>query len=543
MSRRGDSIFTSIAKFCRGGFNGHQPVGSTVLLLLPLFAAMPGCRVGTDYLPPIVATPDHWVETPPPKQEPCRGEFIRPTCSDKANEFAPTNQSAKGNTADLAHWWRGFKDGKLNSLIERALQGNLDLQVADARLGASRSQVAATAAGLWPRLNASGGYQRERLSPNALKGILSGAFEGGESASGLLSTLGPIGTPFNLFQAGFDSSWELDIFGGIKRQQEAAQANAGAVEESLRDIKITLTAEVARTYLELIALQRRLQIAESRLENQRKIYSLADNAYQEGLANALDVKRAKTEREAVESAVPNIAAQIKNTRHGLALLLGLQAGALESELANLKADMPQPPTLPVGAPADLLRRRPDIRRAERGIASANALVGAAVAEMFPKITLTGSVGLQSQSLGELASLSSGFYGFGPRLSLPIFQAGRLLANIDTQEAKTAEAFKAYGKTVLTAFREVEDSLAALNGEYQRKQSLLAADTSAQSSHEAALLIYQEGETELQAVLDSNRVWYDVQEQLLQSQLAWATGHIALFKALGGGWEVEPTGNK
>ncbi len=480
------------------------------ILLLNLMAA--ACTVGPDYHPPVVATPTRWVETLP--------------------------QSPGANTTDLAHWWRGFQDEKLNSLIERALQGNLDLQVADARLGASRAQIAATSSGLWPRLNASGGYQRERLSPNALKGILGGAFQSGESSSGLLSSLGPIGTPFNLFQAGFDSSWELDLFGGIKRQQEAAMANAEAVEENRRDITITLAAEVARNYLELIGLQRRLEIARQRLENQRKTFNLADHSYQEGFASVLDVKRAKTELEAVEAAIPAIEAQIKNTRHGLALLLGLQPGTLERELANLKAGIPPPPALPSGTTADLLRRRPDIRKAERTVAAANAMVGAAVAELFPKITLTGAVGLQSQSLGDLANFSSGFYGVGPRLSLPIFQAGRLLANIDAQEAGTAEALKAYEKAVLSAFREVEDALAALNGEHRRQQSLLATETTARQSFEAASAIYQEGETELQTVLDTNRTWYDVREQLLQSQLAWATGHIALFKALGGGWDFQ-----
>ena len=471
------------------------------------------CTVGPDYQPPVVATPNRWMETLPP--------------------------SSGANIADLTHWWRGFQDEKLTVLIERALRGNLDLQVADARLVASRAQILATSAGLWPRLNASGGYQRERLSPNALKGILGGAFQSGESSSSLLSSLGPIGTPFNLFQAGFDSSWELDLFGGIKRQQEAAVANAGAVEENRRDIAVTLAAEVARNYLELIGLQCRQDIARHRLENQRKTFDLADHSYQEGFVGALDVKRAKTEMEVVEASIPAIESQIKNNRHGLALLLGLQPAALERELANLKADIPPPPALPSGTPANLLRRRPDIRKAERSVAAANAMVGAAVAELFPKITLTGTVGLQSQSLGDLGSLSSGFYGFGPRLSLPIFQAGRLLANIDSQEAGTAEALKVYEKTVLSAFREVEDTLAALNGEYRRQQSLLAAETTARQSFEAASAIYQEAETELQTVLDTHRTWYDVQEQLLQSHLAWATGHIALFKALGGGWEMAP----
>ncbi len=505
-----------------------------LLSLLFLCAALSACMVGPDYHPPESATPKRWVAGLPPS---CMGEFSHQVCDEEANKSALTAQRAT-KPAVLARWWHGFNDPKLTSLIERALQGNLDMQAADARLIASRAQVTSSAAALWPRLGMSGGYQRQRLSPNALKGILSGAFEGGESPTGLLSSLGPLGEPFNLFQAGFDSSWELDVFGGIKRQKEAAQAAADAYEESLHDISITLSAEVARNYLEWIALQSRLQIAHQRLENQRKILKLADQAYQEGFANALDVKRAKTEMEAVNATVPVIEAQIDSTRHGMAVLLGRQPNAIDQELAKPRTDIPRPPVLPVGTPADILRRRPDIRRAERSVAASNAMIGAAVAELFPKITITGAVGLQSQDMGDLASFNSGFYGVGPRFSLPLFQAGRLLANIDAQEAKNTEALKAYEKSVLLALREVEDGMTTLNGEYRHQQALLAAEASARNSHEAASFIYQEGESELQAVLDSNRTWYDVQEQLLQSQLAWATGHVALYKALGGGWEFE-----
>ena len=504
------------------------------LSLLSLVAALSACKVGPDYYPPEMATPKRWSGTSPVG---CGGEFIRQLCDEKVNNRAPTEPS-QAKTTDLAHWWRGFQDPKLNSLIRRSLQGNLDLQAANARLLVSRAQVTSAAAALWPRLGMSGGYQRERLSPNALKGILSGAFEGGESSTGLLSSLGPLGEPFNLFQAGFDSSWELDIFGGIKRQKEAAQAAAEATEESRRDIGITLSAEVARLYLEMIALQRRLDIAHQRVENQHKILSLAENAYQEGFANALDAKRAKTEMQAVEASVPMIEAQINNIRHGLAVLLGQQPTALDHEFATLDTEIPHPPVLPVGTPADLLRRRPDIRKAERQVAAANAMIGAATAELFPKITITGAVGLQSQDMGDLASFNSGFYGVGPRFSLPIFQAGRLLANIDAQEARKTEALKEYEKSVLLALREVEDGMSTLNGEYRRQQALLTAETSARNSREAASFIYQEGETELQSVLDSNRTWFDVQEQLVQSQLGWATGHVALYKALGGGWELE-----
>jgi NodT family efflux transporter outer membrane factor (OMF) lipoprotein len=480
--------------------------------LLMMLVILPACTVGPDYQRPSMNLPSQWTEP------------------------LPKPQAEK--TTDLARWWRGFNDAKLNALIERALRDNLDLQAADARLAAARAQRMATAAQRWPSVNGSSAYQRERISPNALKGLLGSAQGGGSGPSnGLLSSIGPLGEPFNLFQASFDSTWELDLFGGIRRKVEAAEANAAAMDESRRDLRVSLTAEVARNYLALISLGRRLDIARLRLENQRKVYALAYESYREGLANALDVKRAEVEQARAEAAIPEFETQIANTRHALSLALGQPPGTLQSQLASLDANLPPPPAVPAGMPADLLRRRPDIRQAERSLGAATANVGVAVAELFPKITLTGAVGLQSQDLSNLANLSSGFYGFGPRLSLPIFQAGQLLANIDSQEAKATEALKSYEKTVLAALRETEDALASLDGEQRRLQQLSAAEAASRANAEAALGLYAEAETDLQTVLDTQRVGYEAQDQMAQSQLAWTISHIALFKALGGGWDM------
>jgi NodT family efflux transporter outer membrane factor (OMF) lipoprotein len=479
-------------------------------------AALSACAVGPDYRPPRPDLPARWHE--------------------------PLPAAPVGGFQDLARWWRGFNDPGLTVLVERALRENLDMQAADARLAAARARRSAVAAQRWPRVSASSAYQRERLSPNALKGLLGSTLGGNGGASGgLLSPLGPIGEPFSLFQAGFDSAWELDVFGGIRRQIEAADADAAAMEEGRRDLRVTLTAEVARNYLELATLRRRLEIARQQLDNQRQLRLFVAEAFREGLASALDLKRAQAEQEAAESAVPALEAQLADTRHGLALLLGQPPGALARELAEAPTEIPPPPALSAGLPSDLLRRRPDIRQAERTLAAATASVGVAVAELFPKLALTGSAGLQSQNLSDFASLSSGFYGFGPRLSLPIFQAGQLRANVDAQEARAQEALKAYEKAVLAALREAEDALANLDGERRRKQALAAAEASARGSAEAAWALYTEGEADLQTVLETRRAWHESQDQLALAELAWATGHIALFKALGGGWDMESDG--
>jgi NodT family efflux transporter outer membrane factor (OMF) lipoprotein len=441
---------------------------------------------------------------------------------------------------DLASWWRGFNDAKLNALVERALQSNLDLQTADARLAAARAQRIATSASLWPSLSGTTSYQRERISPNALKGLITSSRLVGNNgpANGLLSSLGPIGQPFNLFQAGFDANWELDIFGGLKRQAESSEASAQAAVENQRGIRVSLSAEVARDYLDLIVLRRRLEIAKLRLNNYAKLENYTRNAYQEGLILALDARRAQAEREAAAAAVPDLEAQVTNTRHALAFLLGQPPTALDHELADIGSALPTLPAVPAGLPSDLLRRRPDIRQAERELAAATALVGAAVAELFPKITLTGSVGLQSQDLGNFYNTSSGFYGFGPRLSLPIFQAGRLQANVDAQEAHVQEALHRYQQTVLMGLREVEDTMTSALSEWSRKQALASAEATSRRAAEDAVTLYTEGEANLQTVLDTQRTWYDSQERLALSELAWATGHVALFKALGGGWNLE-----
>lgn len=482
--------------------SGRPALGKTLLLS----ALLTACTVGPDYRPPNPTVPDHWAEQP---------------------------KSTAQSQQDLSQWWRGFNDHRLNRLIERALLGNLDLQMAQSRIQAARAEVTVAESQRWPGVNASSAFQRQRISPNALLGAL-GSIQDGRNSSGLLSTIGPIGKPFNLFQAGFDSSWELDLFGGLRRQEEAATAQAEASEESLRDLRVSLTAEVARHYLELAALHRQLAVAEERLTDAHALERLVAASFQEGWATDIDRRQARTARETAESAIAPLEAEIQSTHHALALLLGLEPGALDRQLAGV-ADVPEPPAIQPGLPADLLRRRPDLRQAERQVAAASAAIGAAVAELFPKLSLTGVAGLQSQDLSNFTSLASGFYGFGPRLSLPIFAAGRLLANIDVQEAGHSEALAAYQKSVLAALKEVEDGLAQAQGEQERLKALDVAEQESRKAFQGATAYYEEGETDLAQVLATRRDWHDARDRLTQSRLAWATVHVALFKALGGGW--------
>ncbi len=476
------------------------------LFFVCLGLLLSGCTVGPDYQAPKPKLPNAWLEA-----------------------------KTAANPSELTRWWQGFNDARLNKWVTQALQGNLDLKAAQMRLKAARAQRELSHAQSWPSINASTAYQRQRISPNALLGAL-GSIQDGQSSSGdLLSSLGSIGTPFDLFQAGFDSSWELDLFGGIKRQQQVADANADAIVENQHAIQVTLTAEVVTTYLQLTALQARLNIVNERLQNQQELYRFSKASFEQGLATALDVQQTQAELDAIASTLPTLNSEIKNTRYALTLLLGLTPGSLDQELTTIPGTVPTPPMIQPGLPSELLRRRPDIRQAERSLAAASASIGAAVAELFPKLSLTGVAGFQSQDLSNFTNLSSGFYGFGPRLSLPIFQAGRLLANIDTQNARYEEALVTYNKTVLTALTEVENSLASLQGKHSQQLLLAQTEHSTRQAAETAKAYYQEGETDWQNVLRSRSAWYDTREQRLQSQLAWTTQHVALVKALGGGW--------
>lgn len=475
------------------------------------------CTVGPDYRAPAVTAPERWRSPPGP--------------------------SEAHALKSLSQWWRGFHDPTLNRLIERALRQNPDLAAASARLKATRAEIVIAEAAGWPSLDALASYQRERLSPNAFKGILNSiqdqasALGTGKNLAqpGVLSPIGPLGTPFDLFLAGFDSTWELDLFGGIARREEAAQANAEAAEAGRDGLEVTLAAEVARLYLETVALECRARVAHARLEDRREEARWAEAAYAEGFIGMPEVHAIRDRLEQEQAIPPHLQEQVEWHRHALALLLGQRPGELDRELSRIPEAVPAPPAIPVGLPSDLLRRRPDLRQAERRVAAASALVGAAVAELFPKISLTGAVGFQSQELSNFVNPSSGFYGFGPRLSLPIFQAGRLKAQVETREALLEETERLYRKAVLDGFREVEDSLSALRSENARLAAETRALREAAEANRGTEAFFWEGEADFRAVLEARRAWRAAQDRQIQSSQRWAVGHVALVKALGGGW--------
>lgn len=490
-----------------------------------LFAlSLCACTVGPDYRgPPVTGTP-RWTDLV------------------KMSERDESSSLLLADKAVPVHWWKLLRDPLLDSLITRAIRANLDLRQAEVRVLEARAQRGVVASEWLPSIGASSSYSRARISQNSAVGLLAGALNGG-STGALTSTkrMTLLGTDINLYQAGFDALWELDIFGGIRRQVEAAKAEIGAAEEDSRGVEVTLIAEVARNYLELRQYQRRLEIARDTLRNEEENLAIAKARYREGVTSELDVDRAEAQVDDTRSQIPKLTTQAFQAQHRLEVLLAKQPGSLQRELDATRQTSFAPPQVPIGLPSELLRRRPDIRRAERLVADTTARIGAATADLFPKVSLTGMFGLESISLSNFGSLSSRFYSLGPQIRWPIFEGGRLLANIRVQEAKQEESLIAYDKAVLTAFEEVANALTAYSNEQARRKEIAKAVTANQRALKIAQAQYRVGASEYLDVLDAQRTLYADQDGLAQTETSVSENLVALYKALGGGWEQTETG--
>ncbi len=459
-----------------------------------LTALLAGCApVGPDYHPPRPELPAAW-------------------------SGAGAGGTANAGTAALETWWTLFDDPRLNGLIQRAIAANPDLKIAVARIQQARAQYRIATAALAPAVDVSGTYARTRRSENA----------GGSNA----------GTTQDLYQAGFDAGWELDIFGAARRSVEAAGARLAATAEDRRDVLVSLEAEVARNYLELRGSQQRLQTARENVGIQDRTLYLARGRQDSGLGNRLEVVQAETQLALTRAQLPPLENSAGAAIYGLSLLLGLPPRTLEKELAPGAPLPARPAWLPETLPSDLLRRRPDIRRAERQLAASTADIGVATADLFPRFSLTGLLGLQSASLGDLISAGSRYWTVGPTVSWSLFDAGRARANIDLNRGRQEEAQVAYEKTVLAALGEVESALLGLSRETETFRSLADAVRSGQRAVELASGRYRAGISDILSLLQSQTALYLSQDQLIQSEQRLAFYQVALFKALGGGWEID-----
>lgn len=468
-------------------------VAATILVI-----GTPGCAVGPNYHPPETKAPARWSESL------AGGE---------------TN-----STIGAADWWKSFHDPELDSLIDRATQSNLDLQIARARVREARAQYGIAAADLWPTVDGSASYARDLQSHH----------------QPLLGSIPlPPEVPFenNVYQAGFDSSWEIDVFGGKRRAKEAAGAEFSATEFGRRDVLVTLLGDVARNYIDLRGYQQQLAIARENIAVQEKGLAITHDRFAKGIASDLDVQQAATVLATTRAELPTLESSIETSMHRLEVLLGQKPGTSRAELIEASPIPSQPPQVPVGLPSDLLLRRPDVRQAERQLAAATANIGVAKADLFPKFFLTGAAGFESVSASDWFTGDSKFWSVGPTMQWRIFDAGRVRGNIKVQNARQEEALAEYEKTVLTAFEEVENSLTLYAKEQARRHSLQDAVGSSQKSLDVANKLYASGLADFLQVLDAERSLYQTQDALVQSDRAISANLVSLYKSLGGGWEA------
>lgn len=450
-----------------------------------------GCAaVGPDYLPPEFNTQDSW------HSDMKKGLSMDPI-----------------NSETMAQWWSTLNDPVLSGLMELAGSENLDMKEARARILEARARRGISEARLFPSVDSSGTYTQSRSSENA-----------------------GTGTESKLYAVGFDAGWELDIFGGIRRSVEASDADLQAAEEDLKNVLVSLLAETALNYAEARTFQARIRVAEANLLTQQETYDLTRFRFEAGLIDELPVKQALFNLENTRSQIPNLRAGLEASQNRLAILTGQQPGSVQHKLDSY-GDIPLPPLqLAVGVPAETLRHRPDIQRAERRLAAQTARIGEAVADLYPKFNLIGSIGLESISSTSLFNSGSHTWRIGPGISWNVFDAGAIRRNIDVQSALQEQALIQYESTILSALEEVENALVAYAQEQFRHESLITATEAAQ---QAALLSenqFTAGLVDFSNVLDSQRSLLSFQDQLTLSKGDIAANFIRIYKALGGGWK-------
>jgi multidrug efflux system outer membrane protein len=478
------------------------------------------CKVGPNYQPP---------------HEPVPERYSGAAAATAGNQTARISEERE----PVSFWWREFHDAELDALIDRAVAGNLNLKSAYVRIVEARIQVQSARAQGMPGLNASASYTREQLG---LAGILKsqGVGKSGPTASASAQQLiGALEKPVNLYQLGFDASWEIDLFGKVRREVESATAQSAGAVESRNDLLISLEAEVAQTYFQLRAAQVSKQVTLDLIAAQREVAELTQNRHEHGLAGEPDVDAARAELASLQSQLPSYEQLISSSRHALAVLTGQDPEALDAELATAGGLPAIPADIPVGVPSTLARRRPDIRNAETALHAATAEVGVSVASMFPDVSLAGTYGLRNLGTRYLFDWESHFYSFGPSVSVPIFHGGALVASVRLSRAQAVDAALGYRQTVLTALQEVEDGLDGLTQDAARVASLQETVGADQRAVEVQADAYHHGVISYISFLTVQLQAVQAREQLVQAQSTESTDLVKLYKALGGGWEDAP----
>jgi NodT family efflux transporter outer membrane factor (OMF) lipoprotein len=463
--------------------------------------ALAGCMLGPNFDPPKVDEPKGW-------------KGLDPAVTDTATTSKPV-----AGEPDVAQWWSSFNDTTLTTLIERADADNQTLASAEARIRAARARRAIAIGGLYPVVDAFGGAAH---SPN------------------FASTTVPYSPGTDLFAAGFDASWELDIFGRIRRRIEVTEAELNAAIYDMRDVRVTLAAEVASNYAQLRTAQAQLVILRNNLATQEDALKLTTRLYEAGIVGLLDVSNARAQVESTRSRVPIFESSVREAIYTLDVLIGKDPRTLLAELEPSGPMLMAPQRIPVGLPSQLLKRRPDIRRAEAQLHAATARIGIAIADQFPTVSLTGALGTQSTNASNIVSLATTYWSVGANATWTIFDGGKLQANVLLQKALTEAAIADYRQQVLVAFRDVEVALVNFSQEQSRRDALRHSVDAFNEAVGLATELYTAGRTDFLNVLAAQRSLLDTQEALAQSERAIADDLIALYKALGGGWGTDPS---
>jgi multidrug efflux system outer membrane protein len=461
----------------------------TTLIAASLLTA---CAVGPDYQRPVTATPD---------------------------SFAEGKQAEFSTKAIAVTWWQLFKDPQLSALVNQTILNNHDLEVAQANLREARALYLDAELNLAPTVTMHNNFTEQLRS------------------TGSMNNRAFVPRTLSLYSSGFDAAWELDLFGRVRRNVEASSDVVDVQEASLKDVKISLIAEVARNYFELRGFQNQLAVIKQNIENQQQTVDITQVRVDNGRGTELDTARAAAQLDSTRAAVPSLETAISHTIHRLSVLTGQLPNAL---MANLSKPLPIP-TLPeivaIGNPADLLRRRPDVQMVERSLAASTARIGVATADLFPRVTFVGTVSLEATGLSSMGAAGSGAYSVGPRISWAAFDLGRVYARIKAADARTDADLATYKQTVLTALEETENALVSYNNAKVRQNLLASAVKNSVKAQELAQLRFNEGMTDFLTVLDSQLRLLQDQNQLAQNQTITATSLVAVYKALGGGWET------
>ncbi len=471
--------------------NTLKTLRTTQVLLLIMVLSIAGCvTVGPDYVKPVTQTSSMW-HTP----------------LKRGLAYEETENST------LSKWWTILNDPVLDGLINRAISSNLDLKKALANIREARAKRGVAAGSLFPALDASVSGARKRAGDDA----------------GSISTN-------TLYKTGFDATWELDIFGGVRRSVEAADADLDASQEEMRDVLVSLLGEVALNYIDVRSYQARLSVAEANLDAQKETLQIVLWRNQAGLVDELDVEQARYNVESTRSGMPALRAGLEDAMNRIAVLLGEQPGAIHKELDKPGSVPDVPVKVTVGIPADTIRKRPDIRKAERELAAQTARVGEAIADLYPKLTLSGALAFEAFSSQRLISANNETRSGSAAITWPIFHGGSIRNNIEIQSVLQEKAAINYDSTILKAFEEVENALVAYDEEQNKRDALREAEKSARKTLELARYKYESGMIDFTNVLEAQRSLLSFQAQLAESNGAVASNLVKLYKALGGGWE-------